>query len=729
MRLEDNKSSKLDHELQVLLDEFAARREQGEELSPAKFAFQNPAYADELMRALEPVGSREQVQPPGDSPQPGPSFRPGQLPTFPGYQVISELGRGGGGVVYLVKDKESDQRYALKYLTQIGHRATNRALRFRQEAQLQQKLVHPNIVSVKEFSDDPNLPYIVVELIDGSQTVLDLLRETKSGMSKDVVLEMMIGICDAVAYGHDQGVVHRDIKPSNIMLDNMTPKLTDYGLAMSTDQDMTRLTQPEQMLGTLAYLPPELLAGGLVATEAADIYSLGMTMYEMLTRDVPFDHPEAAVMLKLIADGDPQSPREKSHAIDARLDAVIMKCIEKEPEARYPTAVALRDDLLRIKAGGSVAAPQVAPAKRKLRRFLHSKKPALLLATSVVLLLTVGLTMVWEERRYQQNLALLRESRGDVGAAVRFELPFLMEASRQEDPKVRLAALRAMHRKGGPGTIRRLVEALKRDPDPAVRAALAKLLEEREKPDDPPAIKPPDVKPPPDPVVVEVTDPPDNKPSETVLLPLPVPKINTAPPVSDAQLSSFEGLLDDGAALEEFFRSGPLEDRLHLLEGMSEFRIKPPIGLLTKLAEGSGPEGERQAASKCLGRVTGQTPDAGWVKWWEGAKAQWESRLVLVVIEGSAEFKVNKADLIWSHDDDEAITYEQVSDTASSRNWTVIRQTEENWIWWPQKIEFPLNSVKTLASYEGVLNGKPVSANPLTAQLPGKQRKAPVDEQ
>ena len=240
---------------------------------------------------------------------------------FPELEILKLVGRGGMGAVYRVRQKNLDRVVALKVFLYKPD-DPEFASRFQREARALAKLNHPNIVTVHDFGTRENIHYLVMEFVDG----LNLRQVTsEEKLSPEMALQMVPQLCDALQYAHDHGVIHRDIKPENLLLDTHGRiKIADFGLAKLTGSanDGT-LTHTQQVMGTINYMAPEQRERPTEVDHRADIYSLGVVIYEMLTGELPL--------------GRFQPPSRKSQ-VDTRLDDVVMRALEKEPELRYQQA-------------------------------------------------------------------------------------------------------------------------------------------------------------------------------------------------------------------------------------------------------------------------------------------------------------------------------------------------------------------------------------------------------
>jgi serine/threonine protein kinase len=244
-------------------------------------------------------------------------------PLFPQLRIIELLGHGGMGAVYRATQISLDRPVALKILAPRLARDPGFAERFLREARTMARLNHPGIVTVHDFGESPPWCYLVMELVEGIN-----LREAilSRSIAPEQAMTIIPKICDALQFAHDQGVVHRDIKPENILIGpRNTVKIADFGLAKMTGsfEHAVSLTATNQLLGTRNYMAPEQIERPTRVDHRADIYSLGVVFYEMLTGELPL--------------GRFAMPSEKS-TIDRSLDEVVMRTLEKEPDRRYQQA-------------------------------------------------------------------------------------------------------------------------------------------------------------------------------------------------------------------------------------------------------------------------------------------------------------------------------------------------------------------------------------------------------
>ncbi|MDV6030039.1 MAG: serine/threonine protein kinase [Phycisphaera sp. RhM] len=259
---------------------------------------------------------------------------------FPALEIIELLGAGGMGAVYKARQKGLDRMVALKILPEEFAHEANFALRFTREARTLAKLNHPSIVSVFEFGNVQDTHYFLMEFVDGP-TLRDVVRAGQ--LSPEHALAIVPHLCDALQYAHDKSVIHRDIKPENILMaKDGSAKIADFGLSriLGNENQQTMLTGTHQIMGTPRYMAPEQLEGARGVDHRADIYSLGVVFYEMLTGELPI--------------GRFAAPSQKAQ-IDVRLDEVVLRTLEKEPQRRYQHASQIKSDMQSIASTGNPA--------------------------------------------------------------------------------------------------------------------------------------------------------------------------------------------------------------------------------------------------------------------------------------------------------------------------------------------------------------------------------------
>ena len=317
---------------------------------------------------------------------------------FRNYHIIDELGHGGMGVVYKAMDTNSGQVVALK-LIQSLFLGNKQVRRFLQEAMATAQLDHPNIVKVYEVSDNPN--YFSMEYIEGS-TLSSLIKERRLTPWDTAMLLEKVAL--ALHSAHGKGIIHRDIKPSNIMIAvNGEPKIMDFGLAKIIDTEQG-LSRTGDILGTPAYMPPEQAASKEVGPRS-DVYSLGATLYEVLTGRPPFQGYSGVNILYQIAENDPIAPCALNPDIPEPLATICLKCMEKNPENRYASTAALATDLRNFLEQRPINA-RLPGLLSHWRKFMLRHKMAVMGSAIVVIgILWIGGNYLWGLHRYNDCLS------------------------------------------------------------------------------------------------------------------------------------------------------------------------------------------------------------------------------------------------------------------------------------------------------------------------------------
>ena len=261
---------------------------------------------------------------------------------FGDYELLEEIGRGGQGVVYRARQKSLNRTVALKVIG-LGHLAAEAQLkRFRLEAEAAARLDHPRIVPIHEVGERDGYYYFSMNFVEGGQ--LDEVVEHEP-LSIRRAVELIAMLARAVHYAHEHGILHRDIKPGNILLDQKgEPHLTDFGLARLVETEST-VTRTKEVFGTPSYMAPEQVTRDRTLTSATDVYALGAVLYQLLTGHPPFEGGTTYETMRLLLETEPRPPRLLNPKIDRDLSTICLKCLEKDPRRRYPSALALAKDL------------------------------------------------------------------------------------------------------------------------------------------------------------------------------------------------------------------------------------------------------------------------------------------------------------------------------------------------------------------------------------------------
>lgn len=281
------------------------------------------------------------------------------------YRIIEKIGVGGMGEVYLAEDTQLNRKVALKFLPPHLCQDEDCRSRFKREARAAAKLNHPNIVTIHEVSEHRGRPYLAMEHVEGQS-----LRDIVAGkdLSVDRILELGIQVCEGLNEAHEKGVTHRDIKPSNILIDSHgRAKIVDFGLAsiVGTDQ----LTRTGSTLGTIGYMSPEQVQGKEI-DHRSDLFSLGVILYELITKQNPFKRDGEAATLNAVCGDLPEPLARFKSGLPDGLQAIIDKALEKDVKTRYQHADGMLADLIRIKRSlntGLSTASAITPVRRSRR--------------------------------------------------------------------------------------------------------------------------------------------------------------------------------------------------------------------------------------------------------------------------------------------------------------------------------------------------------------------------
>jgi len=312
-----------------------------------------------------------------------------QVPQILGdYELLEEIGRGGQGVVYRARQKSLNRIVALKVVRTDPSTTRVHLKRFRLEAETAASLDDPNIVPIYEVGEHGGSCYFSMKFVEGGP--LDELFK-REPMSIRPAAELIAKLARAVHYAHQRGILHRDIKPGNILLDAKgEPHLTDFGLARLAQTEST-VTRTIETLGTPSYMAPEqALGNNNQLTRATDVYGLGAVLYHLLTGNPPFAGGTTYDTIRLLLETEPRQPRLWNPKIDRDLTTICLKCLEKDPQRRYPSALALAEDLERWLKHEPIRARRTGIFGRGKKWVRRNPTKALLLMSLTALAAAIG---------------------------------------------------------------------------------------------------------------------------------------------------------------------------------------------------------------------------------------------------------------------------------------------------------------------------------------------------
>src|SRR5437762_6288925 len=320
---------------------------------------------------------------------------------FGDYEVLGEIGHGGQGVVYRARQKSLHRLVALKVIG-LSHWATEvHVKRFRLEAEAVASLNHRCIVPIYEVGERDGACYFSMGLVEGGQ--LDAVAKREPLPIRHAA-ELIAKLARTVSYAHEHGILHRDIKPGNILLDAKgEPHLTDFGLARLV-QTESNVTRTQEVLGTPSYMAPEQAVGNnAVVGSVTDVYGLGAVLYQLLTGQPPFAGGTTYETIKLLLDTEPRQPRLLNPKIDRDLSTICLKCLEKDPQRRYASSLALAEDLERWLKHEPIRARRTGAVTRGKKWLQRNPTVAAVMALSLALAAALGV-IVWKSEFLRQPL-------------------------------------------------------------------------------------------------------------------------------------------------------------------------------------------------------------------------------------------------------------------------------------------------------------------------------------
>jgi tRNA A-37 threonylcarbamoyl transferase component Bud32 len=394
--------------------------------------------------------------------------------SFGDYDIQKELGRGGMGIVYKARQITLNRPVALKMI-KAGVLADDAELRrFQNEAEAVALLDHPGIVPVYEVGEHDGQKYFSMKLVEGSNLAEQLASFQDNPRA---AVSLMIETAEAVQHANMRGILHRDLKPANILIDAKGhPHITDFGLAKRMESD-AEMTASGAIMGTPAYMSPEQADGRRGAmTLATDVYGLGAIFYALLTGKAPFGGVSVIDTLDAVRSHSPEPPSKRSANIPRDLELICLKCLEKNPADRYPTAGTLADDLRRW-TGGEPVSVRAAGAVERVAKWARRKPTvaaAYTLGLLAVLLGGLGGAAVWQWRAAVTAKATAERRNVQLSGTLDNQKQLADQLKRLADERATQAKSAETARDNLIATINELVQDVNRDPNQALSAAVLK---------------------------------------------------------------------------------------------------------------------------------------------------------------------------------------------------------------------------------------------------------------
>jgi serine/threonine protein kinase len=414
-------SAEIQEEWMPFLETYEQALRRGDARTPEQWLSDHPQLPKDLHGNLEQLywlyGSGERARA-------RPAVVEAPLPSISGYEVLEVLGRGGMGVVYRAWQKSLKRFVALKMLKDGVLADEESRQRFRREAEAAARLRHPHIIQVYEIGEQDGRPFFALEYVEGG-SLAEKVRGTPQPPGE--AARLVETLARTMSHAHQQGIVHRDLKPSNVLvideadtpLGQWVPKITDFGLAKQvhpTAASAGPQTQSGAIVGTAEYMSPEQAAGlTKVVGPAADIYSLGAMLYELLTGRSPFKGATLVDTVQQVLHDEPVSPRRLQPKVPHDLETICLKCLHKEPNKRYASAQDLADDLRQFQDGKPIQARPIGTWERGVKWAKRRPTAAALAVVSVSFVLILGivlarLNMVLRKEVEESNLQRAREA-------------------------------------------------------------------------------------------------------------------------------------------------------------------------------------------------------------------------------------------------------------------------------------------------------------------------------
>ena len=379
-------------------------------------------------RIIETVVSGVDAEFTSQQPARGPVIGSGQ--TFGDYELISPLGQGGMGVVYKARQKAANRLVALKIIrpdrmSNMTEVTQGRMVdRFKAEAHAAARLQHDNLVTVYDVGEVDGCHYFSMQYVEGGSLTDQISDRSLDNREAATFIEP---VCRAVHAAHEEGILHRDIKPANILIEDGTlrPRIADFGLAKLQNEDQ-ELTRSGEAMGTPSYMPPEQFGDAASATARSDIYSIGATLYHLLSGRPPFKAATSMATMRQVLNVEPVALRDLNPEVDQDIETICMKCLEKEPDRRFQTAEKVADELQRFINGEPILSRPLSRPERFVRWCRRNPLVSSLsgLAAASVLVALVSLAVAYvktDEARQQVETSLIKTAKAQKVSEASFQ--------------------------------------------------------------------------------------------------------------------------------------------------------------------------------------------------------------------------------------------------------------------------------------------------------------------
>ena len=395
---DSSESMEMFETVDILASDFVARCRDGQRPTIEEYARRHPDLSDPIRRMFPLIASVERIKANEQTAVDGGATLAGHsISKLDDYRIVREIGRGGMGIVFEAVQESLGRSVAVKVLPKQSLLDDESLARFQREARTAAAMHHTNIVPIYGSGESDGSHYLVMQLVRG-ESLDTILAQNDSPLPIQDIARIGLQTADAIAYAHAAGVLHRDIKPANILIEeDGTAQITDFGLAKNINENVT-VTQA--VSGSLRYMAPERFSG--ISDERCDVYSLGLTLYELLTHQPAFQESEPEPLIQAITQRRIKPIRSVREDLPIDLETIVMKAISAEPSGRYQTAKELHDDLSRYISDEPIKARRVSPIAKCVRWCRRNRGLGTAIAvttTSLVLATIVSSFAYWHTKK------------------------------------------------------------------------------------------------------------------------------------------------------------------------------------------------------------------------------------------------------------------------------------------------------------------------------------------